>query len=104
MSEYNNTPTLKQLIRRMRYARYAGLAATYNIVISDYMRRHGFPQRPQVKHLSMLRHFYLLDPTYFNSYQVLMRLFVLEPLIHVAMTNILSCSRIPMYNSSCERR
>lgn len=64
------------------------------------MKSRGLRQKPQVKCLSRLRLFYLLGPTYFYSYQALMRLFVLEPTIHVAMMDTDSCFRMPMLHSS----
>jgi hypothetical protein len=37
-----------------------GLATTYNIVTSEHVKNQRFLQKPQVKRLSRLRHFYLL--------------------------------------------
>jgi hypothetical protein len=64
------------------------------MLISEYMRGHGFPQRPEVRRLSGITALCTYSLTYFYSYQPLMRSFVLEPPIHAPMTDIIFCSRI----------
>lgn len=62
------------------------LIATLNIVISEYIKRNRFPQRPQVRLLSEVGGF-PLDLTYVHSYQALMRLSVLKPPTHIPVTD-----------------
>jgi hypothetical protein len=49
----NNTLTYKELIQSVRYVRLiVSLTRTQTIVISEYMKRNKFRQRPQVRRLS----------------------------------------------------
>ena len=52
MKMYHNTPTYKELIQSVRYVRpIVSLTRTQIIVISQYMKRNRFPQKPQVRRL-----------------------------------------------------
>jgi hypothetical protein len=52
VSRFGNTFTYNGLIRNMRYVRLTPHRLELRAVISDYMRRHGFQQIPQVRRLS----------------------------------------------------
>jgi hypothetical protein len=53
MTRSNNTLTYKDLIHGVRYVRLVvSPTRTYAIVISEYMKRNKFPQKPQVSRLS----------------------------------------------------
>ena len=60
---------------------------TLNIVISGYMKRHGFRQRPVVSCLPEVAPLFFLL-TLIHSYQAPMKLSVFEPLMHVLVTDV----------------
>ena len=94
MRKFGDALTYKELLWSVRYVRLSPRRLELRgIVISNYMRSYGFPQRPQVGRLSLrfAPLVCLLSLTYFYSYQHLARLYVLEPPKHISVTDIYLC-------------
>ena len=64
MTVSGNSLTYKQLIRNLRYVRLMRhLFTTKNVLISEDMKRRGFPQRPLVRRLAdVATLFFFTDP------------------------------------------
>lgn len=102
MTVSGNNLTYKQLIRNLRYVRLMRhLFATKNTVISEDMKRRGFPQRPLVRCLAdVATLFSLLTRINVHSSQAPMKLSVLGPPMHTFVTDILFRFRIRTSRSS----